>query len=759
MINQIKIYRALIGIAVVSLISFSGFSQVILSKEKAAERAFENYDYPTAIHLYELMETASIDALRKKALSYWYTNNPQAADTVFAELLSTDSYIKEDAFNYAMVLQELGRYDDAEKWIKKFTELDPYDTRAQLYKKRPKAFKYLQKENSNFKIKHLSINSEEQDFSPVFYKDKVVFSSSRHEMEPIMRRWNANELPFLDLFIADRDSGVNLTNLSPFNDKENKKFHEGPVTFYNNGKSMVFTRNNYQTKNSDGKVTLQLFSSEWVNEAWTTPKSLPFNDPEFSFAHATVSIDGKTMYFASNMAGGMGGIDLYRVEINPDGSFGKPINLGPTINTEGDESFPFIHPGNEMLFFASNGHVGLGGLDVFMAHVRKNQSVSKVINLGAPVNSAGDDFSFILDSAQTMGYFASNRTGGKGSDDIYGFNLTKPFVMGKVIKGTVKDESGAPLANTEITLFNLLSGETEIIITANDGTFEFVVESENTFNLRGFKPKFLVESRTVDSHTKDEIINANLVLTKDSGLMLSTLVKDKNTNRPLQNAKLTIIDNDTKKTIEVMTPPTGLFEMHIKGKQLKDKGNYTIKIAKDGYISKTLEYKPTFNRLGKYEVHKELDMSMDPLKVGGDLSKLIDIKPIFFDVGKDDIRPDAAIELNKIVKVMNENPTMVIELGSHTDARGSAAANASLSDARAKASAAYIAARISNPGRITGKGYGESKPNTVILQSDNGDEKKILTEDFINTYREENPELFDKLHQMNRRTEFIIIRM
>ena len=192
---------------------------------------------------------------------------------------------------------------------------------------------------------------------------------------------------------------------------------------------------------------------------------------------------------------------------------------------------------------------------------------------------------------------------------------------------------------------------------------------------------------------------------------------------------------------------------------MDDLASYQLDMKNEGYLSKTLFFDTKINDDGEYVGDKDLDLSMEKIEIGGDLSKIIDINPIYFDLNKSFIRPDAAIELEKIVKVMNENPNMVIELGSHTDSRGSDASNRSLSDRRAKASAAYIAERISNPERIYGKGYGESTPNVVDASADGGEVNQILTEPFINAFRSKNRKLYDKYHQFNRRTEFIIIKM
>jgi len=187
--------------------------------------------------------------------------------------------------------------------------------------------------------------------------------------------------------------------------------------------------------------------------------------------------------------------------------------LGKKINTEGDELFPFIHPKNEMLFFASNGRGGLGGLDIFLAQINKeDQSFRRVSNLGTPVNSNADDFGLILNEDQSKGYFSSNRVGGKGSDDIYSFSLEKPFSFGKIIKGIVRNQSGEILTGATVVLFDLITGEQETLITGDNGVFEFRVEQDKTYNLRGQKRKYIDGTNAVDTHTDQEIIYTTLTL-------------------------------------------------------------------------------------------------------------------------------------------------------------------------------------------------------------------------------------------------------
>jgi outer membrane protein OmpA-like peptidoglycan-associated protein len=750
--------KKLVFIAAIFSFSFVSLAQEG-GKVKKADKAYEMFSYDIAIEKYSEVDQTSMDVKRKQALSYWRTHNSLAAEPLFREIVTTDGHIATDIYCYAAVLRENKKYKESEEWMSKYAEMNVTDSRGKMYAKEKGSFERLLKENSSFTIRNLDINSEQQDFAAAFYKDQVVFASSREGTKSVRRKWNWNRLPFLDVYVADKNEDFSLVNPAILRGKINKKFHEGPVAFNKEGDFMIFTRNNYDGKSSQGVVRLQMFSSKLVGGKWEKPKALPFNHNEYSVGHATISADGKWLYFASNMPGGIGGVDIYRVEIKEDGSYGKAINLGEGLNTEGDEMFPFIHAGSEMLFFSSNGRVGIGGQDIFLAQIKEDLSIGKILNLGAPINGNSDDFSLVLNDTQTKGYFSSNREGGKGSDDIYSFDLSKPFTFGTLIKGVARDKKGELLAQTTVTLFDLLSGEEIKVLTEEDGSYEFIVEPNKTFNLRGQKPKYFDGTNAVDTDTEDDVIIVNLELEKDPRLSLLALVTDKQSGAPLDGVKMTIIDNMTGEKEVVYTPSSGDHLKPLMDKKLNDHGSYNIELEKNGYLGKTVTYNTLFDKEGKYEVHNALDLTLDPIKVGADLSKIIDINPIYFDLNKFFIRTDAAIELDKIVKVMNENPTMVIELGSHTDSRGSDASNESLSSKRAKASAQYIKERITNPDRIYGKGFGESVPNVIDLSSDGGAQKQVLTEAFINSFMKSDKKKFDLYHQMNRRTEFIIIKM
>jgi len=706
------------------------------SLEKA-NKFYENYSYNLAIEKYIEAQDNSIESQRNLATSYYKTGNTKKAEELFAVIVTEEGKVAEDVFMYASILQENKSYQESEKWMEVFNSLTSADSRGVLYVNDKGYHVQLNKDVGQFAVVNLSINSEMEDFGPVYFGDKVLFSSSREGIKVIKRKWNWNGLPFLDIYEATVAQKGELDSVQLFHKKMNKRFHEGPVCFNADQTKMVATTNNYKGKGEGGVLNLKLTMSNLVDGKWEPSDDFQYNSTEYSVGHASISNDNKWMYFASDMPGGIGGVDIYKVAINEDGSYGMPLNLGPNINTEGNEYFPFIHE-NGMLFFASNGRVGLGGLDVFVAQLKNDNTIGKVKNLGVPVNSNSDDFSFILDPTMESGYFASNREEGHGDDDIYSFNLLKPIGFGKVLKGNAKDKKGDALAEVKVELINSETEQTQVVITDSLGSYEFTIEEDQKFKLRGTKEKYFEGLNTANSHTEKPIIIADLELEKDPGLSLYILVTDKKSGSPLDSVKLAIIDNMTGDSSVLYTSSTGDHRKALIDKKLNDRGSYNFVLEKNGYLSKTLTYNVEFDHEGQYDVHKILDFTFDQIEVGEDLSSIIDVNPIYFDLGKSKIRKDAAIELDKIVQVMLENPHMIIELGSHTDSRGSAPFNESLSDKRAKASAAYIKDRISDPERIYGKGFGETQLINECADGVKCPESK---------------------HQENRRTEFKIIEL
>ena len=715
-------------------ISFFGQSSL-----KKANNHYNNYSYSKVVEKLEGTKQITTDSQRKLAESYKMIGKFLAADSLYSIIIQASDKTSQDIYAYAQILKMNAKYDEAQKQMDAYSALNAADSRTKLFNQNKTYTIDLLKDKGQFDVKNLAVNSTEQDFGVTYFKNEIVYTSSKHDINAAYRRWNGNNLPFLDLYIGKIEENGEITNSKKMSSL-NKKYHEGPSSYNKAGTIIIYTQDNYQSKSSDGIRKLELMESTFKDGEWGEKIPFALNNKEYSVGHPSLSADGNTLYFASDMPGGIGGVDIYRVIRNADGTWGKAENLGEKINTEGNEMFPFVHESG-MFFFSSDGRPGLGGLDVFVSQITDNQ-FSKVVNIGAPINGSKDDFTFVLNAEKTKGFFASNREGGKGDDDLYSFNLLKPFQFGKSIKGTAKDKTGTILANTQVDLKDKNGVVLKTVTTNADGTYNFDVEAGKEFVLNGSKDAYLPGKNIANTLGEEDVVIADVILEKTTSLSLYALVTDAKTKNALDGVKITITDNATGKIIkEFITPTSGDYRKTLAENKIGDQLNYTLKLERDGYLSKTVNFNYKITQPGEIKIHETLDLAMNKLEVGGDLATMIDIKPIYFDLGKFNIRKDAAIELDKIVKVMNDYPKMEVELGSHTDCRASAAFNEKLSDNRAKASAEYIKKSITNPERISGKGYGESKLKNGCACE--GTVKSTCTEEE---------------HQQNRRTEFIILK-
>jgi outer membrane protein OmpA-like peptidoglycan-associated protein len=751
-IKTITIKRTSLVVFMLGFVLLS-FSQT--AKENKGRKYYGYYDYLNAIEKYEGLTNPSKEVKRELAESYFNTAQYEKAEQYYAEVVAEEKN-PDVVYDYVKVLLINQKYEEAEKWMAEFQKLAPNDTRAVLFASNKGFYKEISKNKNYFAVKKLDFNTDLQEFAPSFYKDKIVFTSTKTRWELIKRRWSWNHLPYLDLHVADYDSSsMELKNIEPFG--FNKRFHEGTAAFNKAGNFMIMTSNNYKAKSDDKEMMLGMFSSKFVNGKWGKPVPMPFNNKEYSVGHPTLSDDGKTLYFASDMPGGLGNADIYVATKNEDGTWSEPKNLGKEINTEGNEMFPFIHP-EGYLFFASDGRPGLGGLDIFVTKL-VNGKAGVVQNLMAPVNSNFDDFAFILTDDMKRGYFSSDRVSGKGTDDIYGFDMINPFFASKLLVGTTVDrKDGSLLAGTKVVLYDNTGKVIKQIITKEDGNYSFEINPDKKYTLEGTKTEYNGDKQTIDPAAyQEQVIKTKLELERIPVYNLHFVVLDYDTKEPIMGAKFKGVNkNDPSDKLEFVTNEKGEFFKEIKGEKLNSTLDYAINVSKSKYVASSKDLQIVLDKEGQIEVVEELAK----MKVGVDLGKVLNLNPIYFDFNKSNIRPDAAVELDKIVKALNENPTMRIELGSHTDSRGSARSNASLSSRRANSSVKYIRERITNPKRVYGKGYGESKPLVVTKditeKYPNLKEGSTLTERFINSLKT-NEEREDA-HQLNRRTEFKIIK-
>jgi outer membrane protein OmpA-like peptidoglycan-associated protein len=606
---------------------FSINLQAQYGKQKKADKLYSNLAYTEAVDVYkELIENDyNLKENRLKlADTYMKLRSPENAVFYYEDILKDSTDISaEYYYEYAQALRGAKRYDESREWLQKYLESNG-EASAEVNKMLNNNHSEIQ---TTYTLKKSDFNSEFSDFGAVKYNGETYLVSARNS-EKSDKEYSWNGEPFLDIYKMNSSGKV-----SPISGEINTKLHDGPISFSPDGETMYFTRNNY-LNNKEGKRDkeatnhLMIYSAQKSGNSWTNIQELPINSKDFSVGHPSISPDGKTLYFTSNMPGGEGGTDLYKVAINGNNNYGNPENLGDKINTAEDESFPFIDEDN-VLYFSSTGHGGYGLADIFKTDLEaENDGVQ---NLGETINSNLDDFSYFRETENNAGFIASNRD---GADNIYGFNQLLPLIL----KGKVTDAvNGDPIAQATIRLFDENNEEIAFLESDEDGNYQTTV--------------------------------------------------NRNVEIPLEAKQIEYINfNDTLNTGD-----------------MED--------------SKEMEY----------------NIALEPV---ADVEYLAEIENIYFDFDKSNIRPDASKELDKLVKLMqDEYPDLVIEVGSHTDKRGSDNYNEALSERRAKATRDYLIAEGISGDRIQEQAYGESKP---AIDCD-----RCSKED----------------HQLNRRSMFSVVKM
>ncbi|MBX2894429.1 MAG: OmpA family protein [Cyclobacteriaceae bacterium] len=766
---------ALLGLAA------PAFAQLIV---KRADKEYKQMHFATAATLYEeaVMSGAGTDAVYLKVADCYYKiKDWRNAEKYYAKAADTKKD-ENDWFQYIQCLLQNGKSETALAHAQQFSTTS---ARIANIAATPRA-KILADTVVNV-VHFMEFNTPFSDFSPVAYKQGLVFVSSRHKGNLHKHVFGWNNTPFLNHYFIDttglskylhdhdfkredhvtyddpnlyaygerlhtdetrttsndtRTTGYYSTYFRKRTDplyfgKEvepfgafNTKIHEGPLTFNSTQDLVVFTRN-HTIKSSTGVTNLNLLLSRWTGNAWSDTKPLPFNDVNYSVAHPAFNETTTYLYFASDMPGGLGGTDLYRVAYN-NGQWGTPENLGEPINTNGNEQFPFVS--NNILYFASDGHGGLGGLDIFAANL-KNPAQLK--NMGYPINTNKDDFGFIVNTSGTAGFFSSNRHRTGLDDDIYSFIRTRPITFTTPVTIVVADRVTEKIIPGAIVK---PAANLRPCTTDERGLCVYEIEPGN-YTFTASKEKYLEGSEVLVLQEDMPETTIKIYLT-EFGNNLFCRVDDRVTELPIQDVTITVRDKKTGRTfITDNTSLKGEIRKKLENTKIGDVLHYTLRLERAGYLTKTIDFKFTITKPGEIAVHELMDIKMDKIDLGMDIGKVIHINPIYFDLGKASIRKDAAAELDKIVQVMNDNPNMIIELGSHTDCRSSAQYNLTLSDKRAKASAEYVISKGIARSRISGKGYGESKlVNDCACE---GTVKSACSE---------------TEHQANRRTEFIIVK-
>lgn len=629
-----------------------------------AHKYFNRTYYSKSIPLYEkeLEDNKSFEVIRNLADSYYFTNNMNKAAYYYKLLFRRYQKIIEQPyyFRYANTLKAIGDYKKA------------YDLLRPLYKeeelqKLEKSIQYLENVaaiGNRYHIENLAINTPYAEFAAIQKGDRIIFSTPNKE-DGLHKRfgWTGNN--YLDIYQVHSNSLNDENSISPFSTNINTKVHESNIVFTKDGKTAYFTRNNLvkgKRKKDNKKIThVQIYKAEFVDGKWKNITSLPFNNNKFSTEHPALSNDEKTLYFASDMPGGHGSFDLYKVAIYNNNQYGTPKNLGAIINTDKNEQFPFVSEDNK-LYFSSNGHPGFGSLDVFVSTIDAN-SYSKPDNVGFPINSGYDDFSFNINSTTKEGFFASNRPGGKGSDDIYKIKEEQPLNIQdchQFISGIITDiDTNEILVNTLISIENNENTEIAKIHTDEKGKFFSEIACEMKYIVKAFKQGYEKKQRVLEVRKERKKNN-------DASMALKSLLQ---------------IEKEKQQAIALQK---------IEEQELQKKEAQQLKIAKQ---NKTKEI-----------IAKEVSIVPQKDKL------IIKTEDINFDYKLWYLRRDTKKAIDKVVQLMKKYPDMVVEVGTHSDIRGNNRYNLELSQKRADAVRIYFMENGIEPDRISSTGYGETQP-------------------------------------------------
>lgn len=437
----------------------------------------------------------SADLFARLGDSYYFNADYENAAKWYEALYNFSEDIDaEYLYRYALSLKSTEQYVASDAIMEAFYKAKGEDYRAKLFVNERNYLDEIEQQSGRFQIENVDFNSKLSDFAPAFNQNQLIFASNRADRNFTRRIHDWNNQPFLDLYQINKASENAKNTISKMPKVINSKYHESTAVYTKDGNTMYFTRNNYTNKeykqDEQGTNKLKLYRATRENDTWKV-EELPFNSDQYSVAHPALSVDEKTLYFASDMPGGKGQSDLYKVAIKGT-EFGTPENLGDKINTESRETFPFISKDNK-LYFTSDGHVGLGGLDVFVSTIDRANDFGEVFNLGRPINSPADDFTFIINETTGAGYFASNREGGIGDDDIYSFTRTEKIISkcSQTIEGIVVDEETSnPIPNAKVLLLDSDNNIIENIFAKDDGSFSFVLNCNTQYSVRGSKEEY-----------------------------------------------------------------------------------------------------------------------------------------------------------------------------------------------------------------------------------------------------------------------------
>ena len=677
----------------------SNISTLFQSNLRKADNYFSKLQYQNAVEFYKRVlerDSSHFKSKLRLAESYMILKDPDSSAVWYDKVLSSiddPSRIDPDHYyNYAQVLSSSERYEEALFWYENYAVLVPDDPRNMDKIQFLNNMDYYLSDSNLYELIVLPFNSDHSDFGVKYYDSGFVFISSRDKRVLLTNNaksaMSEKESP-LNLYYVGIDSLDQYQEPDHFQRELKTRFHEGPLAFYTDNKKVIFTRNNYhegkKTRSILGILNVGLFTAEMdENNNWKNIEAFEYNHPDYSVGHPSLSEDNERLYFSSNMPGGIGGNDIY-VSVRGNGKWGKPINLGPEINTPGDEMFPYISD-DSTLYFASDGWGGFGSLDIFRALGQDSVFMSPY-NLGFPVNTNKDDFALIINEKERSGYFSSDREGGKGFDDIYAFNIKSFKIHARVLELFNKE----PIPDVLASLINI-NGDTIVQKNSdNNGRFQMDLPFDSEYTIKLNKDEYTqyeyIYLSTLDR--KSGIDSPDYYMWKHE-LFSEGIIFNNETHIPMPHV-LVVLHNKTDNVFDsTFTDDQGKYVFPL----LPDK-TYDVKADKEGYVAESLPVMT--NRVQKGIILNDFVLE----------SEFIEKVFVYYDFDKSNIKSRFHPDLNRMANLLNQYPDTRFFIGAHADARGSNAYNLALSERRANSVKRYMIAKGIDPSRIDIRAFGE----------------------------------------------------
>lgn len=704
-------------------LAFNSFGQL---KQKMADNYFAFKEYAKCVAMYDELaakclegkKSADCDNVRKAAETHFYLYEMDEAIGYYKYMQDKNTLTETDRVNYIHALNYAGQYGKSEAVIRESSNLFPSNGYFKRLNDNADRFSTLFEDSAFYRIKPASaINSGKGDFGPAYFNNSVVFASKAVNSGFINPDYGWDGDHYLNILQSKMNDDSSLQSPKLLKHNFLSRAHDGPVSFSPDGKTMVITRNTMGKKYGKEFVTLSLYFSELVNGEWSDLKPFEFNSNKYNVGHAVFSEDGSKIYFSSDKDGGKGGADLYYSE-RKGTSWSEPVNLGDKINTERDELFPFVL-GNE-IYFASNGHYGLGGLDIFSASLTEGDAPK---NIGAPVNSSSDDFGLIFDKSGRLGYFSTNRD--NNIDHIY---HVKRRIFKIQIDGNVfaKYKELEPMGDQMVWIKNMTTNTLDSIMSDASGYFSVAGRINEEYRVYTKKDEFfLLKEASISTKglKKDTTIHCELVL-KPTTIQIHLRVLEKKTQKIIPMATTTITNYETGWDTTLITNEDGMVTFKVERNKV-----YWAHGSKKGFIDTEI----SFNSSNENDKVIDIELELPRIKKG----EKFKLENIFYDLNKATLRPESKSSLDKLAAFIIDN-NLKIELSAHTDSRGSASYNKKLSQARAQSCVDYLIEKGVKKASITAKGYGETK---LVNRCKDG----------VQCSEEE--------HQENRRTEVKILEI